>query len=126
MRESENNKQLAVSFLELVVAGKIDEAYNKHVDMSGKHHNAYFAAGFPALRQAMKDNDQQFPNKRFVIKNVLGDGNLVAVHSHVIVDPGKMELAAVHLLRFAQGKIIEMWDIGQPIPADLPNNDGMF
>lgn len=33
------HKQAAVQFLQLAVAGRIDEAYQKYVDMNGKHHN---------------------------------------------------------------------------------------
>jgi len=60
-----------VDFLRLVVAGRIDEAYRKHVDMGGKHHNPFFAAGMPALRQAMIDNHAQYPDKRIDIKRVI-------------------------------------------------------
>lgn len=37
-------KQAAVDFLQMVVSGKIDEAYRKHVDPRGKHPNAYTPA----------------------------------------------------------------------------------
>ena len=56
-------KQAAVQFLQLVVAGQIDEAYRRYVDLSGKHHNPFFPAGFPALKKAMIENHVQFPNK---------------------------------------------------------------
>ncbi|MBI3231891.1 MAG: nuclear transport factor 2 family protein [Candidatus Doudnabacteria bacterium] len=121
-----NNKQAALEFLELVVAGRIDQAYQKHVDMVGKHHNAFFAAGFPALQKAMKENHVQFSHKQMTIKHTITEGDLVAVHSHVVLDPGKTGLAVVHLFRFQDGKIVEMWDCGQAILADSPNNDGMF
>ena len=129
MTESNNaqaRKQAAVQFLELVVAGRIDEAYQKYVDMRGKHHNPFFPAGFPALKKAMIENHVQLPSKQFTVKNVLGDGDLVAVHSHVVLRPGETGIAAVHLFRFHGDKIVEMWDCGQPVPADSPNKDGVF
>jgi predicted SnoaL-like aldol condensation-catalyzing enzyme len=64
------------------VAGRIDEAYQKHVDLKGKHNNPYCPAGFPALKKAMIENQVQFPSKQLRVKNVLGNGDLVAVHSH--------------------------------------------
>jgi predicted SnoaL-like aldol condensation-catalyzing enzyme len=36
-------------------------------------------------------------------------------------DPG---MTVVHIFRFQNGKIIEMWDVGQEIPHDSPNVDG--
>ena len=120
------NKQLVLDFLSMIIAGKIDEAYEKYIDMNGKHHNAFTAAGFLALREGMKGNDQQFPHKKMEVKHVLGDGDLVAVHSHMILDPGKTEVAVVHLMRIEEGKIVEMWDCGQVIPNEQKNVDGMF
>ncbi len=35
---------------------RIDEAYEKHVNLIGKHHNAHFPAGFPELKMAMIEN----------------------------------------------------------------------
>lgn len=129
-------KQAAVDFLQLVVAGRIDEAYRKYVDMNGKHHNAFFAAGFPSLQKAMMENHAKLPNKQFTVKNVIGDGNLVAVHSRLILqrdgpappsgERGEQEMVVVHILRFHGDKIVEMWDCGQAIPKDLPNKDGAF
>ncbi len=122
----ESNKQAAVEFLQMVIAGRIDDAYAKHVDMRGRHHNAYFAAGFSALKQGMLENHVQFPHKRMAVQHVLGDGDLVAVHSHIVPDPSQAGVAAVHLFRFNAGRIVELWDCGQPVPADSPNTDGTF
>jgi len=119
-------KQAAVQFLQLVVAGRIEEAYRNHVDMQGKHHNPFFPAGFPALKTAMIENHVKLPGKQLFVKNVLGDVDLVAVHSHIVTRPGDTGIAAVHVFRFREDKIVEMWDCGQPVPADSPNEDGAF
>ena len=119
-------KQVAVDFLTLVIAGKIDEAYSNYVDMDGKHHNVFFAAGFSVLCHAMKENDAQFARKRFTIKNVLCDGDLVVVHSHLVLKISDVGMVTFHMFRILNGKIIEMWDCGQVIPHDLKNNDGAF
>jgi predicted SnoaL-like aldol condensation-catalyzing enzyme len=113
-------------FLQLVVSGRIDEAYRDYVDLKGKHHSLYFPAGFPALKKAMSEDQASNPDKRLVIHNVLGDGNLVAVHSHLTRHPGDPGFAVVHLFRFRAGKIIEMWDLGLTVPPDSPNADGAF
>jgi len=124
--QTEARRQAAKQFLELVVAGEIDEAYQRHVDLSGKHHNPFFAEGFPALKKAMIENHVQFPNKKLLVKNVLNDGYLVAVHSQIVLRPGEPGVATVHLFRFDGDKIVEMWDVGQPAPRDSPNHDGAF
>jgi predicted SnoaL-like aldol condensation-catalyzing enzyme len=122
----QTQKERAVDFLNLVVAGDIDEAYNSYVNMHGRHHNVYYAADFASLKKGMIDNHEQFPNKRLMVKNVLGDGNLVAVHSNIIMKTGEAGVAVVHLFRFENGKIVEMWDVGQAVPASSPNMIGAF
>ncbi len=119
-------KERAVQFLRLVVAGRIDEAYENYVDMAGKHHNPYFGAGFPALKQAMIENHARFPDKRIDIRHVIAEGNMVAAHSHVALNPGEKNLAVVHVFRFQGDRIVELWDIGQPLSGDSPNADGAF
>jgi predicted SnoaL-like aldol condensation-catalyzing enzyme len=122
----QTQKEIAVDFLHLIVAGSIDEAYENYVNMHGKHHNVYYSAEFASLKHGMIENHSQFPTKRLMVKNVLGDGNLVAVHSNLLLKPGEPGMAVVHIFRFDQGKIIEMWDIGQAIPIESPNRLGAF
>ncbi len=119
-------KETAVQFLQLVTSGKIDEAYEKYVDMSGRHHNCFFPAGLSSLKKAMIDNHKQFPVKRFTVKNVIGEGTMVAVHSHLSMKESDPGMVVVHLFRFDRGKIVEFWDCGQAIPEPLPNKDGAF
>jgi predicted SnoaL-like aldol condensation-catalyzing enzyme len=120
------NKDSAVNFLKMVVAGKIEEAYAEFVDLNGKHHNIFTPAGFPALKKGMADNEAKFPKKKFDIQHVLEDGEMVATHSRVTLIPGELELGVVHWFRFENGKIAELWDIGQQLPKDVVNQDGMF
>lgn len=120
------NKERALQFLKLASSGKIDEAYDQFVLPTGKHHSPYFAAGFDALKAAMKENYRQFPEKRVDTKHAIGDGNMVAVHSHVILKPGDLGIATLHLFRFENEKIVEWWDFGQSVLTDSPNADGLF
>ena len=124
--QTEARRQAAKQFLQLVVAGQIDEAYQRHVDLNGKHHNPLFAEGIPALKKAMIENHVQLPKKQLLVKNVLSDGDFVAVHSQIVLRPGESSVATVHLFRVSGDKIVEMWDVGQPLPADSPNRDGAF
>ncbi len=125
-RSVNHHKQSAVEFLELVTRGQIDQAYQKYVHQDGRHHNVFFPAGLPALKSAMLENHRQFPVKQFSVKHVIGDGDMVAVHSHLVMNQGEQGMVVVHLFRFERDKIVELWDCGQQIPADMPNKDGAF
>ncbi|HSB46412.1 MAG TPA: nuclear transport factor 2 family protein [Candidatus Bilamarchaeum sp.] len=124
--DAEERKGAAVEFLKLSSSGRAREAAKRFLAPGGVHHNPYFAAGWDSLITAMEENAKAAPERRFDVKRVLCDGDYVAVHSHVTHRPGEAGAAVVHIFRFEGGKIAEMWDVGQSIPADSPNRDGPF
>jgi predicted SnoaL-like aldol condensation-catalyzing enzyme len=121
-----NNKEIAVAFLEMASAGQVGEAYAKFVGASFFHHNAFFEGSAEALRAGMEQNARQNPNKVFEVKRIIAEGDLVVTHSHVRQKPADPGAAVVHIFRFENGKIVELWDLGQPIPTDSINKNGMF
>ena len=123
---SDNNKGVATSFLNLASSGKVDEAYSKFVGNGFRHHNAFFEGSMESLRAGMKENAIQNPAKVFEVKRVIAEGDFVVTHSHVQQKPGDLGAAVVHIFRFENGKIVELWDLGQPIPENSPNQYGMF
>jgi predicted SnoaL-like aldol condensation-catalyzing enzyme len=66
------------------------------------------------------------PNKQINVKNVVAEGDLVVVHSELVVRPKGERMGVVHIHRFQGGRIVELWDCSQMIPADSPNKDGAF
>lgn len=120
------HKEIALSFLQLVTSGKIREAYERHVASDFRHHNPYFKGDANSLRAGMEENESKFPNKKLKTHHAIAEGDLVAVHSHVTLRTGEIEIAVVHLFRFQGDRIVELWDVGHPIPKDSPNEYGMF
>jgi len=119
-------KQLATDFLTLASKGKSTEAFSKYVDKKFKYHNIYFKGDGESLMIAMEDNAKKNPNKIFEIKRTLKDGNLVATYSHVRQNPGDPGAAVVPIFRFEDDTIAELGDLGQPIPLETVNENGMF
>lgn len=119
-------KDRAVSFLKLAAAGRVDQAYAEYVGAGFRHHNPYFRADAASLKAAMAENAAQNPGKSFEVKRALEDGDLVAVQSHVRQKPEDPGAAVVHLFRFENSRIVELWDVGQPITDEGPNELGMF
>ena len=74
----------------------------------------------------MEENAAKFPGKILEIQRVLEDGCLVAIHSRVRLRPEESGVALVHIFRFQDDRIVELWDIGQPVPDDCINEKGMF
>ncbi len=123
---TESNKDAAVSFLKLASSGKVREAYAKFVGAGFRHHNPFFEGSAESLMAGMEENARQNPSKVLEVKRAIAEGDLVVVHSQVRPEPGDLGAALVHIFRFEKGCIVELWDIGQPVPDKSPNQYGMF
>ena len=117
---------IATSFLRMCARGEVRDAYDRYVSQDFVHHNAWFAGDRESLLRAMEESAAKEPNKSFEVRQVIDGGDKVAVLSHLKrVDAG-LEYAVVHIARIVDGKIVELWDLGQEIPKDSPNELGMF
>ena len=121
-----DNKDTAISFLKMASSGKVREAYSKFVDAGFRHHNPFFEGSAEALMTAMEENARQNPNKSLEVKHAIAEGAFVAVHAHVRHKPGEPGAAVMHIFRFENGRIVELWDVGQPVAEESPNQYGMF
>ncbi|WP_163411562.1 nuclear transport factor 2 family protein [Flavobacterium ajazii] len=119
-------KSIVRNFLKLAATGHSHEAFQLYVSKNFKHHNAYFKGDADTLMLAMEESAKTNPNKILTIQHILEDGNLVAVHSHVRQNSTDLGAAVVHIFRFESDKIVELWDLGQPIPNKIINENGMF
>ena len=121
-----SHKNTAISFMQLVASGKVREAYQTHIGPDFRHHNPFFRGDADSLRIAMEENAAKNPNKVLEVQRALEDGDLVAVHSRVRQNSGDRGGAAVHIFKFRDDRVIELWDVGQPVPESSPNENGMF
>ena len=121
------HKEAAKSFLKMAGMGRVQEAYDRYVAPSFIHHNQYFKGDRQSLLTAMQEASKTTPNKAIEIKHVYEDGDTVITHSVVTrQEPEAPEIAVVHIFRFEQDRIVELWDLGQPISKDSPNENGVF
>ena len=123
---SQSLKDAAVEFLSLVAAGQVAEAYDRHAGAALRHHNPHVRGDAASLKQAMQEGALRNPAKVLKVQRALQDGNEVAVFSHVRQRPDDPGAAVVHILRFEGGRIVELWDIWQPVPQESVNENGMF
>ena len=121
-----DNKDIAVAFLEMASSGDVHEAYSQFVGAGFKHHNPFFDGSAASLAVGMEENARQNPDKLIEVKRAIAEGDFVAVHSHVRLTPNASGAAVVHIFRFENGRIVELWDVGQPVPNESANQYGMF
>lgn len=118
------NQEVAIKFLETCALIDPKTAFAEYTNPNFKHHNQYCAGDRDSLMHAMIEADKERPNKSFVVKQVYETGDRVALYSHVAKE--NLQIAVVHMLRFENGKISELWDVGQVLEKDSPNKNGMF
>lgn len=123
---SGSKKDSAVSFLKLAASGKVDEAYSRFIGSGFKHHNPYFDGSAEALKAGMEADALQNPDKILQVKQVIADVDSVVVYTHIKQNPTDLGWAVVHIFRFEDERIVEMWDVGQKIPENSKNQYGMF
>ena len=121
-----SHADIATSFLRMCARGEVRDAYDRYVSQDFVHHNAWFAGDRESLLRAMEESAAKEPNKSFEVRQVIDGGDKVAVLSHLKRADANLEYAVVHIARIVDGKIVELWDLGQEIPKDSPNEFGMF
>lgn len=122
---SSPHKQLAVAFLRMVVAGKVHEAYRTYTSPEMRLHNVYVTDA-ASLEQAVAEDQLRHPHKTIAIQMTLEEGDRVMVLSHLHMTEGDIGCVLMHVFRFANDQIIEMWDFGQQIPENSPSKQSLF
>ncbi|WP_282702923.1 nuclear transport factor 2 family protein [Streptomyces sp. CC219B] len=89
-------------------------------------HNPFAPDGAETLKNLGVALHQQFPDAKYDIKRVISEGDLVLVHSNVVMVPGTRGTAVFDIFRFQGGKIAEHWDVGQDVPERSVNGNDMF
>lgn len=121
------NIERATSFLKMAGGGEVRAAYDQFVSPKFFHHNMYFRGDRGSLMTAMEEAAIASPNKSIEVKRTYQDGNTVITHSMVNRKADHQPpIAVVHIFRFEGDQIVELWDLGQPIPTDSPNANGPF
>ena len=112
--------------MKLAASGNVSEAYGNYISPTFRHHNPYFAGDAESLKKGMAEAAAKFPDTTLEVQHVFEEGDLIAVHSRVRHSADTPEIAVVHILRFEQRRIAEMWDVGMEAPKESPNENGMF
>lgn len=76
--------------------------------------------------EAMEQSAIDCPHKILEIQQVMVEGDRAVVMSWIRQHPEDRGAAVVHLFRFSEGRIVELWDVGQDIPEVSVNENGMF
>lgn len=103
---------------------KVRAAFERFVSLDYKQHNPMFPDG----RDGPIDGVQKLfgPEARLDVKRIIVEGDLAVVHILARLKKADRGLAVVDIYRLEGGKIVEHWDVVQPIPEKSANPHPMF
>ena len=126
--QTERNKANVLEFYDLVFnQHKVQEAVSKHIGKEFLQHNPDVADGSQAFLDTFTPFVEKFPKLHATIKRVAADGDLVWLHLLIQTGEEDRGQAVVDIFRLDEnGKIVEHWDVVQPVPEKTVSGRGMF
>ena len=128
-RQEEANKKIVVDFYDKAINQKDFAAASKYLGEVYKQHNPLAADGPEGLKAFLEFAKQNMATYHTEFKRVLADGEFVMVHAHARAhpdDPADRGSAVMDIFRVKNGKVVEHWDVAQPVPEKSNNSNGMF
>lgn len=129
MPDLDRNKRVVVDYYTTAFAGDPAKAVADHFGPRYVQHNPDAQDGPEAFIGYVEWLRGQYPNLKLSIKQVIADGDMVATHSHLDLDPGNPDIpgrALADFFRLQDGKVVEHWDVIQDVPKTSANDNGMF
>jgi predicted SnoaL-like aldol condensation-catalyzing enzyme len=126
MSDLETNKRVVVDYYQTAFDGDPEKAVADHFGDRYVQHNPDAADGPEAFVGFVHWLRSENPHLRLEIKRVIAEGDLVATHSHLILEPGQPGRALADFVRLENGKVVEHWDVIQEVPEKSANANGMF
>jgi len=125
-KQMEENKKVVAAFYDAALNQKDFEKAAQYLGARYTQHNPLAADGREGFKGFITFLKDKFPNNRSEIKRIFADGDYVIVHVHAMREPGTRGNAIVDIFKLENGKVVEHWDVIQPIPEKAANDNGMF
>jgi predicted SnoaL-like aldol condensation-catalyzing enzyme len=132
--DAEERKQVVLSFYKTAFEEKDPEkALRLYVGDYYRQHNPTVPDQKEGFVKYVKIRVAQNPDRKVLIKRVLVDGDYVILHIHHVFAPtdeayaqAPHGLAGIDIFRLENGKVVEHWDVLQPVPAEAVHSNTMF
>ncbi len=127
MADAEANKEAVMGLLQTAfLEGKPEEGVARYMGSRYTQHNPQAPDGPDGFIGYVNGFKAQFPEMSYDVKRVIAEGDLVVLHGHMKMSPDDRGSAVVDIFRLEDGKIVEHWDVLQPVPETAVNDNTMF
>ena len=121
-----DNRAAFERFVEIFYTQKrVREAFDFLVADDYRQHNPTIPDGPEAAVRMLTPKFDGSPDSRFEVQRILVDGDLAMVHVRAS-GPGAPDAAVADIYRFENGRIVEHWDVLQPVPVHAAHDHPMF
>jgi len=120
-------KSLVTDFYRMVFTERqVKEAFERYVGPTYTQHNPRVPDGVQPAIDALTALVAQNPRRVSRIVRSVAEGDLVMLHVHVTNSNTDRGTAIAEIFRVENGRIVEHWDVIQPVPDTAANSNSMF
>ncbi len=102
------------------------EALERYAGAEYRQHNPQVPDGKEGFLAYFERMSAEYPGKHVEVVRSVAQGDLVVLHCRQVW-PGGPDWASIDIFRCdADGKVVEHWDVLQPVPENAVHGNGMF
>ncbi|MFJ3802512.1 ester cyclase [Streptomyces sp. NPDC090088] len=120
------SKRVVQALFDEMIHGRDVTALERYAADPFHQHNPQSHSGIAAGKEQFAAVFDANPDVNFDVKRVIADGEYVAFHHHFKLSPDDRGSAVLDIFRVCDGKVVEHWDVIQPIPEKSGNDNTMF
>jgi predicted SnoaL-like aldol condensation-catalyzing enzyme len=126
VRDQQRHRRRLLQKKSALFEGRVEDAFRLYAVPTYCQHNPLIEDGMEGVKKFVTWIMSNYPDARGEIKRVFADGDHVILHSHWhgLSDNPRGEV--VDIFRLEGGKVLEHWDVIQPIPETSANANTMF
>lgn len=120
------NRAIVEAFIEVFYRQKnVRKAFDEFVSENYIQHSPMILDGRASAIEMLEPKFSN-PDAFFEIKRVLVDGDLAVIHLNGKLTANTLGVVIADFFRLENGKIVEHWDVIQPVPTEKVNPRLMF
>lgn len=122
-----NTREVVLAFEKLAFdERRPTEAMERYASPDFVDHNPNIRGDRASVIEHLERLDWSTGGPQRTIVHLVVEGDIAIIHHHLVRKPGDAGIAAVDIFRVKNGKLVEHWDVLQPIPQDSVNPRPMF